>query len=105
MYDLLPLLWSRSGAANLRCTTCCHCFGLEIVPPKSKMYDRLVVSVSKWCPKAKIYKFGSVALSKWYFKSKMYDLLPLLWFRRAAMSTCTIQCSDVRFVAVAAVSK
>ena len=32
MYDLLPLLWSGRCAPMLRCTICCRCFGLEVVP-------------------------------------------------------------------------
>ena len=32
MYDLLPVSWSRSGAPALRCTICCRCLGLEVVP-------------------------------------------------------------------------
>ena len=96
MYDLLPLLWSRSNANDLllllwsrsdapmrRYTICCLCSGLEVVPPNAKMYD----------------------------------LLPLLWFRSGALVLrCTIcchclgfevvpQCSYLRFVAVALVSK
>ena len=31
-YDLLPLLWSGSGAPVLTCTICCRSFGLEVVP-------------------------------------------------------------------------
>ena len=38
MYDLLPLLWSRSGAPMLRYSVCCRCFGLEA---SAKMYDLL----------------------------------------------------------------
>ena len=30
MYELFPLLWPRSGAPMLRCTTCCRCCGLEV---------------------------------------------------------------------------
>ena len=88
-YDLLPLLsfrsgsamlrynllflWSRSGAAMLRCTICC-CFGLEVV----SHFQNLVAFalVSKWCPNA-----------------ETYDLLPLLWSRSGApMLRCTICC-------------
>ena len=36
MFNLLPLLWSRSGAPMLRCTICCACFGLD-----AKTYDLL----------------------------------------------------------------
>ena len=32
MYDLLPLLWFRSGAPMLVFTICCRCFGFEAVP-------------------------------------------------------------------------
>ena len=32
MCDLLPLLWSRSGAPIRRYTICCRCCGLEVVP-------------------------------------------------------------------------
>ena len=100
MYDLLPLLWSRSGAPMERGTICCRCFGLEVVPPFKDVRFVAVALVSKWCP-----------------NSKMCDLLPLLWSRSGApMLRCTICCrcfgleavpqfQDVRFVAVALVSK
>ena len=32
MYVLLPVSWSRSGAPARRCTICCRCLGLEVVP-------------------------------------------------------------------------
>ena len=82
MYDSLPLLWSRSGA-----------------PIPNVRFDAVAL-VSKWCPNA-----------------MMYDLLPLLWSRSGApMLRCTICCrcfglevvpqwKEVRFVAVAVVSK
>ena len=72
MYDLLPLLWPRSGAPMLRCTICCRCFGL--------------------CSNAK--RFVAVAVvSKYFPNAKMYDLLPLLWSRSGApMLRCTICC-------------
>ena len=100
MYDLLPLLWSRSGAPVprctivllcfglevvpqcLRCTTCCRCFGLEVVPQCQDLRFVTVAVVSKWCPNA-----------------KMYALLPLLWSRGGAPML------NVRFVAVALASK
>ena len=100
MYDLLPLLWSRSGAPMLRCTIRCRCFGREVVPQWKEVRFVAIALVSKWCP-----------------NSKMYDLLPLLWSRNGGpMKRCTICCrcfgleavpqfQDVRFVAVALVSK
>ena len=113
LYDLLPLLWSRSNANDLllllwsrsdapmrRYTICCLCSGLEVVPPNAKMYDLRPLLWSPRCPNA-----------------EMYDLLPLLWFRSGAlMLRCTIcchcfgfevvpQCYYLRFVAVALVSK
>ena len=100
MYDLLPLLWSRSGAPMKRCTICCRCFGLEAVPQFQDVRFVAVALVSKWCP-----------------NGKRYDLLPLLWSRSGdPMKRCTICCrcfgleavpqfQDVRFVAVALVSK
>ena len=76
MYDLLPLLWSRSGAPMLRCTICCRCFGLEVVPQCQNVRLRCFGLASKWCPNA-----------------KMYDLLPLLWSRSGApILRCTICC-------------
>ena len=66
-YDLLPLLWSRSGAPMLRCTISCRCFGLEVVPQCQDVRFVAVAVFSKWCPNA-----------------KMYDLLPLLWPRSGA---------------------
>ena len=163
MYDLLPLLWSRSGAPMLRCaiccrgfgacTICCRCFGLEVVPQFQDVRFVAVALASRWCPNAKMYdllpllwsrsgapilrcaiccsgfglevvpqfqdvRFVDVALvSKWCPNAKMYDLLPLLWSRSGApMLRCTIcvrgfglevvpQFQDVRFVAVALVSK
>ena len=57
MYDLLPLLWPRSGAPIQRCTICCRRFGLEarfvVVALVCQCYDvRFVVValVSKWSP-------------------------------------------------------
>ena len=96
MYDLLPLLWFRSGAPMLRCTICCCCFGLEAVPQFQDVRFVAVALVSKWCPNA-----------------KMYGLLPLLWSRSGApMLRCTICCRcfgrevvPVRFFAVVLVSK
>ena len=113
LYDLLPLLWSRSNANDLllllwsrsdapmrRYTICCLCSGLEVVPPNAEMYDLRPLLWSPRCPNA-----------------EMYDLLPLLWFRSGAlMLRCTIcchcfgfevvpQCYYLRFVAVALVSK
>ena len=38
MYDLLPLLWFRNGAAMLVFTICCRCFGFV---PQSQMHDLL----------------------------------------------------------------
>ena len=153
MYDLLPLLWSRSGAPFLRCTICCRCFGLEVVPQFQDVRFVAVALVSKWCPNAKMYdllpllwsrsgapiprcaiccrgfglevvpqiqhvRFVAVALvSKWCPNAKMYDLLPLLWSRSGApIPRCAICCrgfglevvpqiQHVRFVAVALVSK
>ena len=64
MYDLLPLLWSRSGAANLRCTICCHCFGLEMVPQIKDVRFVAVALVSKWCPNAKMYKLLPLLCSR-----------------------------------------
>ena len=65
-YDLLSLLWNRSGAPVLRSTLCCRCFGLEVVP---QCYVRFVavVLVSKWCP-----------------STEKSDLLPLLGSRSGA---------------------
>ena len=100
MYDLLPWIWPRSGAPMLRCTICCRCFGLELVPHFLDGRFVAVALVSKWCPNA-----------------KMYDLLPLLWSRSGApMKRCTIccrcfglevapQCLDVRSIAVALAAK
>ena len=100
MYDLLPLLWPRSGAPILRCTVCCRCFGLEVVPHCENVRFVAVALASKLCP-----------ISKWN------DLLLLLWSRSGApIPRCTICCrcfgrevvpqfQDVRFVAVALVSK
>ena len=76
MYDLLPLLWSRRGDPIPRCTICCRCFGLEVVPQCEDVRFVAVALVSKWCPNA-----------------KMYDLLPLLWSRTGApMLRRTICC-------------
>ena len=97
MYDLLPLLWSRSNANDLllllwsrsdapmrRYTICCHCLGFEVVPQCSYLRFVAVALVSKWCPNA-----------------KMYDLLPLLWFRSGApMLLFTICCRCFGFEAV-----
>ena len=117
--DLLPLLWSRSGAPMLRCTICCRCFGIP-----------------EWCPNAKMYKLLPVLWSRsggpmltctvccrCFGLAKIYDLLPLLCRSGAPMLRCTICCrcfgleavpqcqdarfnaQDVRFGAVAFVSK
>ena len=89
MYDLLPLLWSRSNANDLllllwsrsgapmrRYTIRCLCSGLEVVPPNAKMYDLRPLLWSPRCPNA-----------------EMCDLLPLLWSRSGApMLRCTICC-------------
>ena len=95
MYDLLPLLWPRSGAPILRCTVCCRCFGLEVVPHCQDVRFVAVALVSKWCPSA-----------------KMYDCVALVWPRSGApMLRCTSccrcfglevvpQCQDVRFAAI-----
>ena len=108
IYDLLPLLWSRSGAPMLRCTICCRCFGLEMVPRlNSKMYDllpllwfrsgapmlRLRFVAAKWCPIAKMYDLLPLLWSRSVAPMlKMYDLLPLLWSRSGApMPRCTIR--------------
>ena len=100
MYDCVALVWPRSGAPLLRCTTCCRCFGLEVVPQCQDVRFAAIVWVSKWCCNA-----------------KMYDLLPLLWSQSDKLIVrCTIccrcfglevvpQCQDVRFVAVALASK
>ena len=93
-YDLLLLLWFRSGGRILRRTI------------------SSLLSFSKWCSNAKMYDLLTVALvPKWCLNAKMYDLLPLLW----SLSWCpniemydllpfeVVQCYDVRFVAVALV--
>ena len=67
MYDVLPLFWFRSGASVRRCTICCRCCGLEVVPQCRKIRYVAVALVSKWCP-----------------DTKKYDLLPLLWSRSSA---------------------
>ena len=83
MYDLLPLLWPRSGATMLgcaiccrcfrlpmlRCAICCCCFGLEVVPG-AKMYDLLPLLWSRVMLTICCCCFGRVC-----------DLLLLLWFR------------------------
>ena len=61
VYDLLPLLWSRSGAPMQKNTICCRCFGLEVVPRYQEVRFVAAALVSKWCP-----------------SGKMDDLLPLL---------------------------
>ena len=90
-YDLLPLLWSRSGAPKLRCT-----------------------NYLEWCHKKKKYRLLPLLGSR---SAKRYDLLPFLWSRSGAPALrCAIcyrcfglevvpQCEDVRCVAVAVVSK
>ena len=76
MYDLLTVSWSRSGAPELRCTICCWCRGLEVVPQHEDVRFVDGVLVSKWCPITKIY-----------------DLLPVSWFRSGAPARgCTICC-------------
>ena len=122
MYDLLPLLCSRSSAPMLRCTICRRCFGFEVV---AKMYDLLPLLwfrsgapmlrcticchalVSKWCPNAKMYDLLRC------LNAEMYNLLRLLCSRSGApMLKCTIYCrcfhlemvspiSDIRFVVIA----
>ena len=74
MYDLLPLLWCSSGVPVPRCTFCCRCFGLAMVP------------------ECKDVRFVAVALvSKWY------DMLPLLLSRSgASMLNSHCQCQDAR---------
>ena len=110
MYDLLLLLWSRSGAPMLRCT-----IAVALVStwrPNAKMYDllpllwsrsgapmlkcticcrRFGLDVASQCQDV---RFVAVALvSTWRPNAKMYGLLPLLWSRRGAlMLRCTICC-------------
>ena len=102
MFDLLPLLWSRSSASFLRCRICC-CFGLEVVPHFQDVRFVAVAEVCKWCPFCKMYKLLPFMLrcTIWISllwssdlrydllpllvpKSKMQDLLPLLWSRNGA---------------------
>ena len=96
MYDLLPLLWSRSGAPMLRCTMCCRCFGLEVVPHCQDVRFVAVALVSKWddllpllwsrsgAPMPRCTICCHCLVSKWCLNAKMYDLLPLLWSRSGA---------------------
>ena len=73
---MLPLLWSGCGASNLRCTICCRCCGLEVVPQCWDVRFVAVALAPKWCP-----------------HSKKYDLLPLLWFGSgASLLRCTTCC-------------
>ena len=75
MYDLLVVSWSRSAPA-LRCTFCCRCLGLEVVPQHEDARIVAGVLVSKWCP-----------------STKMYDFLPVSWSRSGTPARrCTICC-------------
>ena len=131
MYDLLPLLWSRSGAPKLRCTICCRCFGAPVLRcticwllwPRSGA-PMLRCTICCRClgrevvPQFQELRFVAVALvSKWCPNAKMCDLLPLLWPRSGApMLRCAICCrcfglevvpqfQNERFVAVALASR
>ena len=77
MYDLLPLLWSRSGPR-------CEVRFVAVALVSKKCYRFVAVAlVSKWCPNAKISRFVAFAPnSKWCPNAKMYDLKPLLWSPR-----------------------
>ena len=98
IYDLLPLLWPRSGVPMMRCTICCYCFG------------------SNWCPNENVRFVAVTLVSKWCSNAKIYDMLPLLWPRSGGpMLRCTIcchcfgfevvpKCYYLRFVAVDLVS-
>ena len=115
MYDLLLVSWFRSGAPARRCTICCRCLGLEVVPqhkdvrfvagvliskwyPSAKMYDLLPVSwsvtgvlVSKWCPSTTMYVLLPVSWSR--SGAPVYDLLPVSWSRSGAPALrCAICC-------------
>ena len=112
-YDLLPLLWYRSGASKLRSTISCRCFGVEVVHQCYEVRFVAVALVSKWRPSAKMCHL----VSKRCPSANMYDVLPLFWFRSgASVRRYTIccrccglevvpQCRKVRYVAVALVSK
>ena len=79
MYKLLPVLWSRSGGPMLTCTVCCRCFGL------------MLRCTSCCC-------FGLEVVSHF---QKVKCIIGCLCFGLEVVP----QCKDVRFVAVALVSK
>ena len=91
IYNLLPVSWSRSGAPALRCTICCRCPGLEVVPQHKDVRFADGVLVSTWWPNTKMYDLlpvswsvAGVLVSKWCPSPNMYDLLPVSWSRSDA---------------------
>ena len=116
MYDLLPVSWSRSGAPALRCTICCRCLRLEVVPQHKDVRFVDGILVSKSWPSTKMYVLLPVS-SKWCPSTKMKYLLLVSWSRSGAPALrCTICCwclgfevvpqhEDARFVAGILVSK
>ena len=68
-----------------RCTICCCCFGLDVVPPCSDEQFVPAALASNCCPNANMCNVFALLWppSKWCPHSKMYDL-PLLWSRNSA---------------------
>ena len=85
--DLLPLLWSRSGAPMLRCTICCRCVGIPDWCPNAKMYKLLPVL---WSRSGGPMLTCTVCCRCFGLAKKIYDLLPLLCRSGAPMLTCTL---------------
>ena len=115
MYDLLPSLWPRSGAPMLRCTICCRCVGIPDWCPNAKMYKLLPVLWSRsggpmltctvCCRCFGLMLrcticccFGLEVVSHF---QKVKCIIGCLCFGLEVVP----QCKDVRFVAVALVSK
>ena len=127
MNTLLPLLWS---CRRLRCTICCccfplyydvqiaavavvskwslvrtstnfcHCFGLEVVAQCYKVRFVTVTLLAKWCPNARIYGVLLLLCSR-----KYAHVLCCTTCCRCFDLEVVPECWDVRFVAVALVSK
>ena len=122
MYDLLPLLWSLSGAPMLKMYDLLPLLWPRSWCPNSKMYDLLP---SLW-PRSGAPMLGCAICCRCFGLpmlrcaiccrcfglevvpgAKMYDLLPLLWSRsndnHLLLLLCCLevvpQCEDIRFVA------